>query len=1452
MIDKLLPMKFVADKDERLVESNEMIAAKNVTVSHRGEGTEMILKTMAGTSNISIEVSDDDNIPVFDADVTVIGKVEQEETGDIFFFCAADSDVNDHVDGIYRYRSSDNEFRPILTGGWFDFNPNGQVQASCIRKAFQQNGILQTIVYFTDNDNPPRKINIERAIAGDYDGLSNDELDIALSVMRKAPTTPPSFTFDTDSNILDNNFVGQQLQYATQIIYKDGEESALSPYSKVANTLSTLFQGVEEGSFGASRFTQNVCKIKHNVDLDTPDMTKIRILVRDGNDGSFYIAEEFDPNESLFRSVGGSYASTEIYSPATGSYKFYNNRFGQLIPDSVTQKNYDNVPLKAEAQTIIDNRLMYSNYKEGFANTDFGADADYTITPDYSSAGNGVSDFIESGDAGLIFDLTDAGNLNIDLDLEDGTQIDDATTFPPGTRIDFSFQFSPEFTATAHNSEDLISVKHSVRRSGYNVPAGSGSTNINATAASLDFTSLFDDDDAKVMEFSFIIPTAMDTDELAEFIQERLDSETFTLRYTIPATEVTSTWQDQDSTFSVNGTARVEWAFGEVSVSANDKIQLVPRIKEIRFTNLYVVSDSWNGGMYQGGSTYVQVESPQNSFAQDGTAQSEVSFSGLTSHAASNPSISISDNGAGLTFKAGATHSFGAVYYDKYGRHGFVKELGEVYVKTLPERTGSGEDKGPVSMSFNLIDSYVYAPSWAESFQIVYGGSSLADSFQYTVGGAYVARKTTTTNSIKDVDTESHVIYVSLKTFDKYQEEREPTKRYSFTEGDKLRILSHRNSSDDGDVYPLVNSKPLEFDVLGVVTGDEAPIQILNAGANDDRDPYKGTFLKLSCPTVEATVDQGSNVTKFVGFDWYQLTGENYNAQATLSDTANYWNREVLVEIFTPKKETSEKIYYEIGHRRKLLTGTVSGVNPGPHGKSFSISSGDVYFRPSMMKHPKYSSGWKDLDGSGIDGTDYTNEENPETWVYSAKYSEDHRVNDYTSKDAWDKGRAHTVFENAAEVTRSNSITYSRAYVDDSSLLPLSQFNLNEANFYDLPSENGPCRFIGKMSDKLLAIQENKSSLLGVGKSVLEAADGSGMVAINTNVINAILPYGADFGTQNPESVVRVDGGYYVVDKKRNGIFYLKGGKLGLISAVDIDSFLEDKISSWESGGGIRIVSGVDPDDSVLFFTFQGGSSEFTVGFNEGLKFWQGEYTFVPDCYASVGNKMFGFKNKSAGDNRYVIHKFGNDSASNVFLGETVAASSFEVVSKSNPSMVKAYKSISLEGDNAWSVTLESSEGQTTSTLSFSEKEDAFYAAISRDSSSKNDTKYLPIGEIDSIDNNNGIYTITFKNSLRGYLIPIGYQLYERGVGSFNELSGVSVLSVNHGGKSITTSGDVSTLAAGDSLFAANAAGVTGDQIRGHYLIVKCSHSPVAGLQRELYAINLNFFESKANHRLGR
>ena len=48
----------------------------------------------------------------------------------------------------------------------------------------------------------------------------------------------------------------------------------------------------------------------------------------------------------------------------------------------------------------------------------------------------------------------------------------------------------------------------------------------------------------------------------------------------------------------------------------------------------------------------------------------------------------LESKGVAPTFKAGASHKLGIVYYDKYGRHGFVNDLGQFYVESFQERAG--------------------------------------------------------------------------------------------------------------------------------------------------------------------------------------------------------------------------------------------------------------------------------------------------------------------------------------------------------------------------------------------------------------------------------------------------------------------------------------------------------------------------------------------------------------------------------------------------------------------------------------------------------------------------------------------------------------------------------------------------------------------------------------------
>lgn len=1419
MIEKNSPKKFVADKDERLLKLGEMIEAQNITITERGEGTGSILKTFKGVDTASPASGETD----LNTEVKVIGSVEDSQRDFIYFFVA--TVTGNSSDMILQYNPSDNTYKEVYKNDWLNFSSDGFVKGDVINKDFQRDGGLQTILYFTDNVNPPRKINVDRALSGDYDVLTTDnERDIALSAMRAAPTKPPTFTFSSDTDFKKNNFLTEAFQFATQIIYVDGEESALSPYSKLAISRTAYFGGIEQASYGVQVTEDNVCNVKHNIDFDHPDMEKVRLLARSGNDGAWFVVNEFVPDTTLQTvDMVGNSTRTQYYS-GSGEYRFYNETLGQPVSDATINKLYDNMPLKAEGQSITGSRLMYSNYTEGYANYPLDP-TDYTITPVYSGDGDGVTVFADED--GLIT----TSSMDVNVTLETAANIDGSTNMPAGTVFDLSFVFKPQFTATATSgSEDMLSFS-----------ATADSTSVTLTNDNLVLGA--PNELNNNVDLSFITPENFDSDELADYAQAQIEDIDFNLTYS-ENIQFAISGTTQTVTLN-NATLKVKYKFGETSTATNDVINFKTRIAEIKIASYVSVTFGTEESTY---SSLSGVPFNTNVIGFDGDNQADVTFSSITNAISdAAKAISISSTGVLPTFKMGATHSFGVVFYDKYGRSGFVNEIGSVYVKSPHER--STEGAGPVGMKFNFSNTDITAqlPPWADSYQIVYGGSSIQDVFQYTVGGAFVRHLTTGDGTNHDIDTSVHNIYVSLKTLDHFRRDKENTlKNYSYTEGDKLRIISRRNGADADFEYPASGvsgqfDQAMEFDVVGVETFTTAstnPIRKQEAtDSSAETNPQVGTFLVLSAPQVETTAGNttASEVNKYLDHDWYEITDTDYNGSVTATQ-GNFWNRNVLVEIITPKKSTAEKIYYEIGERKQIRLYKDGSSNMGPE---FTVTSGDVYYRPIDAKTPTRQGGsWRD----------FSYNENPEEWEYKARYIEDSSFSDFFASRSWNRGRAHSVFNDAAQVTRYNGITYSDAYADDTSVLNLSSFNPSLANFFDLPSEYGACRYIGNMADRLVAVQEQKATLIGVNKGVIETGSQSGLVSLSTQVLNNISPFGGDYGTLHPESVLIRNGAVFFADSSRRAIVRASTQGLQVISDIDIQSFVETQFKNWSIASGDRIVSGYDPDDGVYYVTLEpkGSFNGITLGYNLG-GFWQGTYTFLPTCYANINQDFLVCEYRDNGSDDDLIHRFSSDS-SNLFPDGSRALSKVTVVSNYNPSMVKQYNSISLEADSAWTTTLESSTGQTTASLSFTEKEDAFYANVSGDTSSNSKNHYLPVGTVKTAQTSS-TDPIELKNKINGFSIPRGYALYKNdGASGFTALS-ANVSSVDYSGRTVTPSDPV-TVAVDDRIFVAASTQLTGDQIRGHYCKVKCEITPSGTSKEELYSINSNFVNSKANHAL--
>jgi hypothetical protein len=349
MIDKLTPKYLNLEDDERLVKAVEMTNAINVRLSSEQDGDGNIVKNAYGNDDVPFKTGS--ALPAGDNEV--IGTVENSESGEIFYFVWNSND--DHT--IYRYSTSSDEVQIVYRDSVLAFSKFYHVRASIVR-----NLVGETLLYFTDANTPPKKINVTRAILGLYPASFTSGTDAEkltnIAIAKQPPMTPPTFVFTTNPALKENNLYESAFQFAAQYVYQDGERSAISQYSELAVAQNQFFDGIIDEE---QKLANNTLSI--SVPTSVADVKEIIVLARNGNAGAFY-------------EIG-----TLVNSPsvATQTISFDNTKLYAPISQDQVNKIYDNVPQTAEALDIAGNRLMLGGYTEGYENIR----TDVAVLPNY-------------------------------------------------------------------------------------------------------------------------------------------------------------------------------------------------------------------------------------------------------------------------------------------------------------------------------------------------------------------------------------------------------------------------------------------------------------------------------------------------------------------------------------------------------------------------------------------------------------------------------------------------------------------------------------------------------------------------------------------------------------------------------------------------------------------------------------------------------------------------------------------------------------------------------------------------------------------------------------------------------------------------------------------------------------------------------------------------------------
>ncbi len=789
-ISKNIPMALNKSSDERLLKLNEMTEAKNVTVSTDSDGNGFVLKNAKGNAPIPAKSGSQITQDQAEGSFEVLGSCVDGEANTLYFIVYDTVNTNH---GVYRidFNGSTLEYEKVVVNRYlFDTKPEF-VDMDIIRADVNQAGTITPILYMTDNVSEPKKINVDRAIAADH--AVNDDIKEFLSVAKTKPVHEFDIFQKKDDNFKGNFIYGKSLSFAVQWVYQDGERSALSNISDAVVSQAAI--RLEED--GSRKDEINYYEI--SIPKGTTEVKEINVYYRDNETGLMYLADRLDRDADLERAVGS--VKTTIYDESAATYRFYGDRDQEPAPLIETNKLYDNVPLAAKTQCIADGRLMYGNYTEGRSLPDVEVELEAVYEEELSD-----DHYVVNATASFdrVFGVSTQCQAVANLDFS-GLP----TTVPAGTTISVDFTFfseSPVFLLQEDSNEyifqfDYLSTTYILgnaqayrpefeempdirfRRS-YSVPTNANRTTVlNNLATDLRFAR----SEVKYRNSTNAGVTAKESgalDTINNVILKEVDL-TFKL-------ETTQTGGD---------TVRADLLFDSAVDSS-------------------IVITVGNG-------------STSNASARNGGGQgnSDKVFGGAltnvadTSHEVRSKTLIIAaDTNEFKSFKRGANHTFGMVFYDEKGRSSFVKEVGSVFVDTKNSQdSSSARGKAKVNIKFPQInESNQTLPSWVSKYQVVYGGSDIDTFKQYSVSGGfahYWSYSDFDSNESKEDATKN--IYLSLKGWSgsksSYTGENGADYVYNPKEGDMLRVV-HYDIADGDDTVTRFYPENLEFPVVGKTT----------------------------------------------------------------------------------------------------------------------------------------------------------------------------------------------------------------------------------------------------------------------------------------------------------------------------------------------------------------------------------------------------------------------------------------------------------------------------------------------------------------------------------------------------------------------------------------------------------------------------------------------------------
>ena len=1164
---------------------------------------------------------------------------------------------------------------------------------------FQSGGFAAGVIMHADPDDAYSPI----ISFGNYDDKRQ-----YLDAVKIQPTYRPNTTLELDSSYAKNNILDNLFQFKYRYIHHDNENTSYSPISNI--NIDPEFARNTPINFTEYLDVANTIIVDY--DDSVSDVNKIEVVAREGNDGEFVLIDTVQnsfvkylkkrKNEILTQA---GLDVSDLYNEDKSYIKFRNNGVYPFVDKSDSDKLFDSVPKLAKAQTVLsNNRLAYGNILEGYDNTPLVLSSAFT-DDDSPLVQSSKTSFGVYGD-------------------------NDGTSYQYG-HLDYNGSPSSDENSEALNSSVGVLLTEEGWQAGGETfpednigwnPAGGGNLRIRFY---IDLASIeLNDTDSQTINIDLGMRCAR-TYSLSGATQKRACR----LQMNVDITGLTTINEvrnriknkfEQDAW--EGGTTLSTTAYSAVSKN-NGSVNLENFGATRMFASFNFQANNLDDNFQTGSGISWNSNNAGWKFTQTNSLFQLIS---------GEPGVS--------TFKSGAFHDFGIAYFDETNRCSFVNvapdfgpsvELQEAYNTSSIQTSLNGsrpynpfvtESDGNIGQASGIeFCIYNKPPSWATHYQFFYAGNTSVDEFiQVTVPIAIAGEGN---------DTQMYLSLQSLKNHkSSYNESTNALIDFDIANGDRIRFISCESNS-----VRRKFTEYLDFEITGFDLYDEVADASPNGNPIDIASGQEGFYIRIGNPGSETVGLEGASDVS-IDHSGFSLATSGYN--------------KLIAEIYRPKKtqESENLVYYEIGGKKEIGGQGISKYHSGDVNQvpeyfydkdvdtfvslspaKVTLREGDVYLKNRNM--------FTQANGSTLEGF----------------ICEDYFLNDFHRTNHYDKGRVNAVNNNAAERRLNASVYYSEAYVSTGAINGLSNFNLANIPYFDYNKDFGSIQHLGNKDNDLIIFHESKVGRVLVGKDILNTASGSGLVSLSNDIIGDYVNlYAGNFGCGlHPESIVKHSHKFYFVDINKGAVLRLSSDGLTAISEYGMKDYFRDLGEMYvkydpnnigetsdvdKDDERYLIVGGYDPkyDEYVVTFheilsRFEGGFANakpgvwsgnisnwdnlvtktnqltsgsdttifnaVTVAFSEGVNRWSSFYSFIPEYYAKINKQFITFKqgrlyrqNSSdmyARDYVNFNYFYGNDHLSYI-----------DFIFNSEPSIVKTYNAIGLEGDTKFITGMFSNMGQ--------------------------------------------------------------------------------------------------------------------------------------------------------------